>query len=621
MFRTAANIEVAARMQTDQAVIMAILLASLVLFIWGRWRHDMVAMAALLAAVLAGVVPAGEAFAGFGHPAVVTVACVLILSGALQSSGVVDALTRLALPRSGRPLVTLAALCGLCAVLSGFMNNTGALALLMPVAIQAASREGMPAGRVLMPLAFASVLGGLATLIGTPPNLIVAGFRAAESGAGFSMFDFAPVGLPVAAAGIAFVVLCAGLLVPARRGAGAEGFEIGAYLTELQVTDGSGAEGRTVGAIEQLLEEDDIQVIALLRADRKVPGPLAEQEVRAGDILVVEAGPEGLASGLAALGLKLEEDVPTDGASLPGAGHEGSGTEAEAAPADAADDPAVTEYVVLPGAAIAGRSATDIRLRDRYGVNLLAVSRQGQRSRSRLRTMSLRPGDVLLLQGRPAALADFAGQYGCVPLAERSLRIPGSRQAWIAGGIMAAAVAAATTGLASSAIAFSGAVLAAMATRVVQPRAVYGMVDWTVIVLLGALMPVADAMEATGAAAVIADLLLGYLAAGSVFWALAIILVATMLLSDAMNNAATAAVMCPIALAAASQLSASPDPFLMAVAIGASCAFLTPIGHQTSTLILGPGGFRFGDYWRLGLPLEILCAAIALPLLLLVWPP
>jgi di/tricarboxylate transporter len=278
------------------------------------------------------------------------------------------------------------------------------------------------------------------------------------------------------------------------------------------------------------------------------------------------------------------------------------------------------ELAVLPGSLLAGRSASDIRLRTKYGLNLLALSRQGRRSMVRLRAMAILPGDLLLMQGPPEVITEFAADHGCVPLAERALRIPSPRKAWLAAAIMLAAVVVAALGLLPAAVAFAAGVLVSMVVRTVPPRAVYDAVDWPVIVLLAALIPVAGAMETTGAADLVARFFLDSVAQGNAVVGLALILVVTMFLSDLMNNAATAAVMCPIALGTASALQVSPDAYLMAVAIGASCAFLTPIGHQNNTLILGPGGFRFGDYWRLGLPLEVLVCAVSIPMLLLVWP-
>ncbi|HEX5815330.1 MAG TPA: SLC13 family permease [Methylomirabilota bacterium] len=598
-------------MTGEQLLVLGVLLATIAMFLWGRWRHDMVAVAALLACVAAGLVSFQDAFAGFGHPAVVTVACVLVLSQGLQNSGVVDALARRVLPSAAGPTVSIAALTALAALLSGFMNNVGALALLMPVALQVAARQELPPGRVLMPLAFGSILGGMTTLVGTPPNLIVSGFRGQTSAGTFAMFDFTPVGFAVALAGVAFVALIGWRLVPARRLAGTEGFETGAYLTEARVPEDSKAAGMPLGSIEAALEEVDAQVIGLVRNEIRLTAPSPTRVVRAGDILVIEAEAPALANALSTLGVQLEEakrvEPPKD-----------------AAPEETAassDEIALVELAVLPGSPLVGRSASDIRLRTRHGLNLLALSRQGRRSITRLRTTAFSAGDVLLMQGAPDAVSEFAANWRCVPLAARPLRIPDTRQAVTAGLIMAVAVGVAAFGLLPAAIAFAAGVLASMALRTVPPRSVYDAVDWPVIVLLAALIPVAGAMERTGAADVIGRFLLEGIAQGHPVVGLAVILVVTMTLSDVMNNAATAAVMCPVAIGTATQLGASADPYLMAVAIGASCAFLTPIGHQNNTLILGPGGFRFGDYWRLGLPLEILVLIVSIPMLLMVWPP
>ncbi len=619
-------------MSVDQLVILGILIATVAMFLWGRWRHDMVAVSALLACVVAGLVPAGEAFAGLGHPAVVTVACVLVLSQALQSTGAVDALTRRVMPTASGPTLTIAALTALAAVLSGFMNNVGALALLMPVAMQVAARQNLPPGRVLMPLAFGSILGGMTTLIGTPPNLIVSGFRRNVEGSGFAMFDFAPVGVVVALAGVAFVALIGWRLVPARRQSESNGFETSAYLTEARVDEKSKAAGLTLREIEAELGDDEAQVVGLIRNEVRLIAPHPSRKVRPNDILLVEAEPESLASVLSSLGLSLEEGVqqeqtkeegqdkggrPDDESPDSQDERPGDDEDGEARPSD---EIALMEMAVLPGSTLANRSATDVQLRTRFGVNLLAVSRQGSRSVSRLRTMALQEGDVLLMQGAPEALSAFASQFGCVPLAERALRIPDTRKAWTAGGIMAAAVGGAAFGLVPAAVAFAAGVLAVMALRVIPPRSIYESVDWPVVVLLAALIPVAGAMEATGAADWLAGGLLDTVAQGHAVAALVLLLVVTMFLSDLMNNAATAAVMCPIAISTAAQLGVNADPFLMAVAVGASCAFLTPIGHQNNTLILGPGGFRFGDYWRLGLPLELIVVAVSVPMLLIVWP-
>jgi di/tricarboxylate transporter len=602
----------------EQILILSIGIATLALFLWGRWRHDMVALAALLACVFCGLVPARDAFAGFGHPAVITVACVLVLSQGLQTSGAVDALSRRLLPARAGPTVSIAALTTLAAVLSAFMNNVGALALLMPVALQIAKRLELPPGRVLMPLAFGSILGGTTTLIGTPPNLIVSGFRAENGANAFGMFDYTPVGLAVTGVGLAFVGLVGWRLVPARERAGAEGFETGAYLTEARVPEGSKAAGQRLREVEAALAEANAQVVGLVRGEVRVTAPHAGRLVRAGDILVIEAEVDALPNVLSSLGLELEE-ARSGSEDAEGQAEEKS-EEKPREEAPASDEIALLELAVLPRSELVARSASDLLLRTRHGINLLAVSRQGQRSTARLRSLRLAAGDVLLVQGPPEVLAEFAGQSGCVPLAERPLRIPDRRRALTAALILGVAIAGTALGLVSAPIAFAAGLLASMLLGTVPPRSAYDAIDWPVVVMIAALLPVAGAMGSTGSADLIARFLLENVAQGHAIGALVVMLAATMLLTDLMNNAATAAVMCPIAVGTAAQLGANPDTFLMAVALGASCAFLTPIGHQNNTLILGPGGFRFGDYWRMGLPLDVLVVAVGAPALLWAWP-
>ncbi|MBU0593875.1 MAG: SLC13 family permease [Gammaproteobacteria bacterium] len=621
-------------MTGDQIVIICVLVAAMAMFLMGRWRHDMVAMGALLACVLAGLVPGGVAFAGFGHPAVITVACVLVLGYGLQISGAVDVLAQRFLPASSGPTVSILALIGLAALLSGFMNNVGALALLMPIAIQMAAKQNLPAGKVLMPLAFGSILGGMTTLIGTPPNLIVSGYRATTGAGNFAMFDFAPVGAAVAVFGIIFVGLIGWRMVPTRKQANGGSFESGAYISEVRIVEGSKAENKTLREADKMLEESDAQIIGMVRHNVHISAPNFSRSLRAGDILVIEVEPESMTSVLSSLGLKLEEDVPstpatqeTEEDTKSQSGKKAEIEEENKPPVEedsedkAASDEAITqELVVTPNAALVNRSATDIELRTRYGINLLAISRQGQRSIKRLRTARIRAGDVLLMHGAPEALSGFAANFGCLPLATRDIRVPKKGQALTASLLMAVAVLATALGLLPASVAFAAGALAFIALGIVPVRSIYTAVDWPVVVLLGAMLPVADAMATTGAADMIAHFLLDNVAQGHAIAGLVALLVVTMFLSDLMNNAATAAVMCPIAISTANQLGVNADAFLMAIAVGASCAFLTPIGHQNNTLILGPGGFHFGDYWRMGLLLEVIVVAVSVPMILWVWP-
>ncbi|WP_372922604.1 SLC13 family permease [Roseovarius sp.] len=616
----------------------------LLLFLLGRLQHDLVALSALMACVIAGLVPADQAFSGFGHPAVITVACVLILNRGLQDTGAVDWLARRVIPREAGRLNSMAVLLGLGAALSGFMNNVGAMALLMPVAIKMSHRLDLTSGQVLMPLAFGTILGGMTTLIGTPPNLIVSSFRDDAGFGHFGMFDFAPVGAAVALVGVVFIVLLGWRLVPPREGSGGDSFDPGAYLTEVRVPRDSKAVGLTLRAFEREIRDSHAQVVGLLRNEVRMTAPHGGRRIREDDVLLLEAEVEALAEALAVFGIKLEEtrapdaDAPTDnkdrtrktdtgrGRSLPAefeesrdAQHDDAKDEAEARPRRD-DDIVLRELAVLPGSTIAGQSAEDLNLRTRYGLNLLGVSREERPPHRRLRRIKLRSGDLLLMHGPADAVFEFVSETGCVPLFERPLRIPDARLAILAVAILLGCIAIAASGLLPAAAAFTLGVVATMAARTVPMRRIYSTIDWPVIVLLAALMPIAEAMQTTEAADLLANVLVETIAQGNAIAALAMIMITTIILSSVMNNAATAAVLCPIAIGISSSLSVNPDSFLMAVAIGASCAFLTPIGHQNATLILGPGGFKFGDYWKLGLPLEGIVVAVSIPILLIVWP-
>lgn len=643
-------------MTVSQGLILGILLLTLVFFIWGRWRHDIVALGALLACVIAGLVPSAEAFYGFGHPAVITVACVLVLSASLQITGAIDVVAHKFTPSSGGAVTTIAALTALATVLSAFMNNVGAMALLMPIAIQLGSKLGIPPGRVLMPVAFGSILGGMTTLIGTPPNLIVSGYRAESLGAGYQMFDFAPVGVLVAVAGGIFLAIGGWRLVPKRERADAGNFDTGKYLTEVRVSEDGKAAGMLLRELDAKLQESDAEIIGLVRDKVKVVHPYGYQRVSKGDLLVIKAEPESLSQAISVLGLRLVDNVKPPSADdddendeektelrmvdeefdLPPPwvdrrvtaygdytlrGGLTSSAQADAVPR-ASDDSEVVlvEMVVMPDSALINNTAAELRLRSRLGLNLLAISYEGSQTVKRLRQTKIQSGSVLLMQGTAEALSQFANNYSCVPLAERTVRVPSKKRAAFASIIMVAAVALAATGITSAAVAFAAGMFAVMALRVIPLRQVYENIDWSVVVLLAALIPIALAMETTGAADLIVESALVVLRDSSPPVILGFILIVTTLLTSIMNNAATAAVMCPIAVSVSNQLNLNPDAFLMAVAVGASCAFLTPIAHQNNTLILGPGGFKFGDYWQMGLPLQLIVLAVSIPALLFFWP-
>jgi di/tricarboxylate transporter len=584
----------------EQIAVFAILPATLALFIWGRWRYDVVAVTALMAAVLAGVVPAGEAFMGFGHPAVVTVAAVLALSRALTRSGFVDLiadrLSRLGRGATGQRV----ALWGAGGVLSAFMNNVGALTLLMPVAIASARKGREPVSRALMPLSFATILGGLVTLIGTPPNVVIATFRMHEAGQPFGMFDFTPVGLAVAAAGFVFLATVGWRLIPGHRKgtADADLFEVGSYVSELSVGAEAPVVGETVAAFQERTEEP-LTVIGIIRAGRRLVQRLRAERLRADDVLLVQGSPAALKEAAAMEGVELvgSEELAEDLKKV---------------------DTGVMEAVVAPQGRIVGATPISLRLRSRYGVNLLAVAREGRPFMARLANVRVRAGDVLLLEGDAETMRAVVASLGCLPLANRGLSFTPRRVVFPAAVFMAA-VASTAVGLLPAALALGLAVLVLVMFEVLPVRELYEAIDWPILVLLGALIPVGGALQGTGAAALIADWVVTAASAFGPVAILGLVLVVTMALTDLMNNAATAVVMAPIGADIAHRLGVSADPFLMAVAVGASCAFLTPIGHQNNTLVMGPGGYRFTDYWRVGLPLDVLIVAIAVPLIPRVW--
>ena len=590
-------------MNTEQITTIAILGATLGLFIWGRFRYDLVAFTALIVAVLAGVVEPKVAFEGFGHPAVVTVAVVLIITRALADSGAVDLLTTRILPQSASPMAQIFWLGGAAAILSAFMNNIGALALLMPVAIQQAARQGQSPATLLMPLSFASILGGLATQIGTPPNIIIAAYRADVLGTPYKMFDFSPVGAITALIGVAFVVVIGWRLIPeARRKAKPpeELFDIEDYVAEAQVPKGAKAIGMSVHEVDALASAD-ADIVGLIRKGERITLD-RRRRLEAGDILIFESTPERIAKAAKAAGLELIAGGKPISPDLQ------------------SDDVELIEAVVGPTSMLEGRTAGGFRLRQRYRVTLLAVSRQGKSYKGRLKDFEFETGDVLLLLTDKDRTATTLATLGLLPLAARSIALGDSGKASLAGLIFAGAITAAAFGLVPAPIALGAAVVGMILCRIVSLSDAYGSIDWSIVVLLGSLIPVGGALETTGVTTLFAEAIVLWTSGLAPWMILTIILVVTMTISDVLNNTATTVVMAPIAVSVARSLGVSIDPFLMAVAVGASCAFLTPIGHKNNVLVMGPGGYRFGDYWRMGLPLEIIVTVVAVPAILIFWP-
>ncbi|TFH49767.1 MAG: SLC13 family permease [Lysobacterales bacterium] len=591
-------------MTKDQIILFPLLGFVFVFLIWGRWRYDIVAFCALLVGLIAGVVPGELAFAGFGHPATVIIALVLIVSRGLSNSGAIELIARYFVKSSLSVSTHIGIFAGVGAALSAIMNNVGALALLMPVDIEAASNAKRSPALTLMPLSFATILGGMVTLIGTPPNIIIAQFRAEALGEPYRMFDFAPVGGVCAVVGVLFVMFIGWRLIPAERAnrdTGKELYDIQDYIAEVYVPENSLVTGRQVRELDEDTENADGAIVGLVRRGARLPGLARRVVIESGDILVVQASPEAIDKLVGKLGLEYRR--PTD---------EKRNFEST--------DLSLVEVVVSEGARIENHSARSLQLLYRHGVTLLGVSRQGKRFRESVRKLKLHAGDVLLLLGPSERLPEIVSWLGCLPLAERGLQLIQRDKAGLAVVVFALAIALASLGVLSLPVALALVAVFMVLSGIVPVRQLYDSIEWPVIVLLGSMIPIGGALESSGGTSLIADLIIDLSQGHSAVAVLVLLMVITMTLSDVMNNTATAVIAAPIAVEIASRLNLSPDPFLMAVAVAASAAFLTPIGHKNNTLIMGPGGYHFGDYWRMGLPLAVLIIAVGVPTILWAWP-
>lgn len=590
---------------SDQNILFTLLFFVFALLIWGRWRYDLVAFSALLIAAGLGVIPSQDVFSGFGHPAVVVIALVLIVSRGLSNSGAIELLSRYLIDGSRKLGTHISIMSGFAAILSAVMNNVAALAMLMPLDIQAANKAKRSPALTLMPLSFASILGGMITLIGTPPNIVIAEYRSSVLGEPYAMFDFAPVGLAVAIVGVAYVALIGWRLIPVERGRHnmlKELSHLGDYLAEVKVPEGSKAIGQKVRDLDRVMTENEVEIVGLVRRGERQPGRARRVEIRKNDILVFKAAPEGIEAIVGALGLEYaRKSSEVDGVFSP-------------------RETALIEVVVTQNSRIDGRSAQSLRLMYRHGVTLLGVSRKGKQFTNRVRDLEIQAGDILLLLGETEKLRDITDWLGCLPLATRDLKVTQRKKAGLAALIFASAVFLASIGVLYLTVALGIAVVLMVLTGITPLRQIYKTVEWPVIVLLGSMIPIGVALESSGGTELIASSIVNTASSLSPAMVLVILMIVTMTLSDVMNNVATAVIAAPIGVSIANSLGVNPDAFLMGVAVSASCAFLTPIGHKNNTLIMGPGGYRFGDYWRMGLPLEILVIAIGAPVILLVWP-
>ena len=590
-------------MTNHQIILFCLLGIVFGLLVWGKIRYDLVAFGALIVAVVIGVVPQESAFDGFGHHATVIIALVLIVSRGLSNSGAIELIARHVIDAGRSLFMHISVMSGVSAILSALMNNVAALALLMPIDMQAASKAKRSPALSLMPLSFASILGGMITLIGTPPNIIIASFREQAVGEPFGMFDFTPVGLVTAIVGVIFIALIGWRMIPVHgsdQGAAAKLFDIKEYIAEVRVAEDSEAIGQKIRDLDGAAEDADVAIIGLVRNGRRFPGRARYETVTSGDLLVIKANAEAIDAFVGTLGLEYVGSEKRDG--LIG------------------EDLSLIEIVIPENARIEGRTALSLQLLYRHGVTLLGVSRKGKSFRDRVRKLTIQSGDVLLLLGPTDRLDYITSWLGGLPLKARDLQLVQREKAWIAVASFVVAIGAATMGLLHLPEALALVCMVMIAFKIVPLRDLYTSIEWPVIVLLGSMIPIGSALEASGGTALIAQEIVNFAEGYGPVIVLSLLMIVTMTLSDVLNNTATTVIAAPIAIDIANRLSVNPDPFLMAVAVAASCAFLTPIGHKNNTLIMGPGGYRFGDYWRMGLPLEVIVVVVSIPMILIVWP-
>ena len=584
-------------MTLDQELAFGLLAVTIGLFVWGRLPYDLVAMLALLVGIAIGVVPEKHAFEGFSDEIIVIIAAALVVSACIARSGVIEALMRPVLPRLRTAAVQAPVLSACVLALSMVTKNVGALAIFMPIALQLSRRQKVSPSSLLMPMAAASLVGGIVTLVGTSPNIIIAKVRADMFGKPFGMFDYTPVGLSLAVLSLGFLTF-GWRLLPKRQPAASmdAAFTIERYTAEAALPSGAPAVGRTVAAFEAM-QEGDVTVAGIVRERFRRYAPTPATVLRADDVLLLKGEPEGLDQLIAQAGLRLTGQAEAAGHAV-----------------------TVVEGVVTDNSPLIGRTPDQTGLQARHGLGLVALSRRGHAILQRLSTVRFRVGDVVVLRSTSSALPETLGELRILPLAERAISLGLSRRSWIPIGVLAAAMLLVAFHLVPVAVAFFGAAVVLLLLRTMSMHDAYRTVEWHILFLLGALIPLSHAVRDTGGTELLARGLEAAVHGVSPYWTLTIITVITMVVTPFFHNAPTVLVVGPIAGSLATKLGLNPDPFLMAVALGAGCDFLTPIGHQCNTLVMSPGGYRFGDYARLGLPLSILVVAVGVPLIAFFWP-
>jgi di/tricarboxylate transporter len=586
---------------SDQYILSITIVSLLGLFIWGKFRYDALASGALVILIILGVIPSNQAFDGFAHPAVITVALVLIISQGLKNSGLTGLVGKIIGGRSFTKFQFLISLLLIAAILSSFINNIGALAILLPITLNICQKMDWHPSRFLMPLAFACILGGMNTTIGTPPNIIISEYKSTISSAGFNFFDFSYVGLVITLLSIVFIAVIGNKFIQLRENSnsGSALIDLKGYLFEVSVNEDSSAIGMTLSAFKKEAGEDT-EVIGIVSESGGVKKVKNNLRIKPDQILVIKTPPDEIGTILDVFGFSIPEEL-----------HSFKDEDLEE-----------IEAMITPGSRLIGRKY-DFFLKLAYEeLNLLGLWRKGARYRTRLTRETFRAGDVLLLGVRDLDEEDVTNKIkhlGLMPLRQRELQTIPSRSRLLKGLVFftTSIILVALNVLPTSA-AFLLCVLGFARIKIIDSN-FYRDIDWPIIIMLAAMIPIGTALQTTGLSDVISSNISLYAADMSLFWLLFLILVITMATTDIINNAATAVIMAPISAGIAIELGYAIEPFLMVVAVGASCAFLTPIGHQCNTVIMGPGNYKFTDYWRLGLPLDLLIITVSIPMILFVW--
>ena len=585
----------------DQIIILGLLILMVGLFIWGRWRYDAISLGVLSVFVLLGYIQPEEAFNGFSHPAVITVALVLLISKGLERSGFISVIGRKLQAYANSEIQFMISITFFAAILSSFMNNIGAMAMLLPITLGICQKMNWNPSKFLIPLSFASILGGMNTKIGTPPNIIISEFRNDFADKDFAFFDFAFAGVPVSILGILFIALIGWRLIK-KRPINSENnplIELEDYLVEMVITENSKLIEKRALDFRQELDTDTALMGQIDENGKKIEIH-GNQKLYEGQILIMKINPDMVADIQQEFGLDIDSE--NDLTSI--------------------EDLGGIEAIIVPKSRLIGRKYQYFKRLIGRDLSLLGLWRRGLKFRFRLSNEIFKVGDVLLIanRGEKNNISEKLELAGLMPLWQREFDVARDpTKIFIAFGLFAICLLLVIFNYVPIVVAFLICVIGFVSSKLLTGEGIYRHIDWPVVILLAAMIPIGNTLISYGITDSVSSYLAGLSSTVDYVWLVVLIMIITMFLSDIINNAATAVIMAPLAVSLADKINQPIEPFLMSVAIGASCAFLSPIGHQCNTLVMAPGNYKFGDYWKVGLPLEILIILISVPAIIFYW--